>query len=174
MYCTGLSYGQTLQFRPMTGQWTATVKKKYLGRSAKYQLYQWLSGDKEIIDFKIPREADMSDDVKNRLIKIWNDCKVSIKNRSFVWKIAVKGLKTGAFLKKIKMRRVRFNCAFCKDNSIETIEHIIAECISLEKARDSILQFVNRLGVRVPEDRHQGQLFFCLGLTPDDENTELN
>ena len=116
----------------------------------------------------------MSDDVKNRLIKIWNDYKVSVKNSSFVWKMAMKGLKTGEFLKKIKMQRVGFNCVFCKDNSIETIEHIFAECISLEKARDLILQFVKRLGVRVPEDRHQGQLSFCLGQTTDDESKEIN
>ena len=145
-----------------------------ISRVSNNQLYQWLSGDKELINVKIPREANMSDDVKNRLVKIWNDYKVSVKNSSFVWKIAMKGLKTGEFLKKIKLQRVGFNCVFCKDNSIETIEHIFAECISLEKARDLILQFAKRLGVRVPKDRHQGQLFFCLGLTTDDESKEIN
>ena len=145
-----------------------------ISRVSNNQLYQWLSGDKEIINFKIPREADMSDDVKNRLIKIWNDYKVSVKNSSFVWKVAMKGLKTGEFLKKIKMQRVGFSCVFCKENSVETIEHIFAECKSLGKARDLILQFVKRLGVRVPEDRYQGQVFFCLGLTSDDESKEIN
>ena len=75
----------------------------------------------------------MSDNVKSRLVKIWNDYKVSVKNSSFVWKIAMIGVKTGEFLKKIKMQWVGFSLL-----SIETIKHISAECNSLEKARDLI------------------------------------
>ena len=61
---------------------------------------QWLSGDKQVIDFKIPQETNMSNDVKSRLTKIWNDYKVSVKNGNFVWRITMKYLKTGEFLKK--------------------------------------------------------------------------
>ena len=138
------------------------------------QLYQWLSGDKEVIELKIPRDVDLSDEVKNRLIKLWNDYKVSAKNSSFSWRLAMKGLKTGEFLKKIKMLRVGFSCNFCDDKGIETIEHLFFECQSLEKARKIILQFVERLGVGVPLSKDEGQLFFCLGLTSSDEGKELN
>ena len=48
----------------------------------------------------------MSDNVKSRLVKIWNDYKVSVKNSRFVWKIAMIGVKTGEFLKKIKVHRL--------------------------------------------------------------------
>ena len=71
---------------------------------------QWLSGDKQVIDFKIAQETNMSNDVKNRLTKIWNEYKVSVTNGNFVWRITMKYLKTGEFLKKIKIQRVGFDC----------------------------------------------------------------
>ena len=58
------------------------------------------------------------------------------------------------------MQRIRFSCEFCKDYSNETMDHIFAELVSLEKARDLMSQYVKRLGVCVPEDKYQGQLFF--------------
>ena len=58
------------------------------------------------------------------------------------------------------MQRIRFSCEFFKDYSNETMDHIFAELVSLEKARDLMSQCVERLGVCVPEDRYQRQLFF--------------
>ena len=70
------------------------------------------------------------------------------------------------------MQRIRFSCEFCKDYSNETMDHIFAELVSLEKARDLMSQYVKRLGVCVPEDIYQisETAVFCLGFTPDDES----
>ena len=138
------------------------------------QLYQFIIEEGDLLPIKIHTNRELNEIEKTRLIKMWNNYKVSSQNSSFMWKTATNGIVNGATLLKWKIQGVKTTCNFCIKPETETLEHVFASCSSLQVSRNIMIESVKKLGTHINTDKNDIPILFRLGLTPNDEGNTNN
>ena len=67
------------------------------------QIYQWLKVDKDNAIVKILRKLKHCKELPGRLFDIWRDSVLLVPLIDFMWCLAFEGLKTGEYIKKLKI-----------------------------------------------------------------------
>ena len=93
------------------------------------------------------------------------DYEIPTCEQELMWRVAMRGLKTGEFVTKYGIPGMRTECVFCDGNDLETIEHILVECGGLEDARKLLLKELKRVG----GGTNDYEALLCLGLKSEIE-----
>ena len=122
----------------------------------------------------MPKEVD-DEGYKGRVITIWKDGFISIKDIDFMWRIALGGIKSRDFIARYKILRVRVDCLFCPEVK-ESAEHVLYYCRSLLVVKRMAISFLRNIDVIFDSlNNKQYRTLFCLGLGPkkQENGTEI-
>ena len=130
------------------------------------QIYQWLRGDKDDAFVKILRKLNHNKELPGRLFDTWRDSVLPVPLIDFMWRLAFEGLKTGEYIKKLKIPKATLTCAFCDECQIETTVHLFSECKTLFPHRTSVLKIISKLNLYETHNIQSNEiaLLFCTGV----------
>ena len=128
-----------------------------------------LTENPERAAIKCPGNIRNREKITEKAIKRWGDYEIPTCEQDLMWRVAMRGLKTGEFVTKYGIPGMRTECVFCDGKDLETIEHILVECGGLVDVRKMLLKELNRVG----SGTNDYEALLCLGVMIEERDREI-